>query len=42
MILARDLELLTAEQFFALESELGPVRRMLVRLIQRMQPSSRR
>jgi four helix bundle protein len=35
MLLARDLGLLTTEQFAVLERELAPVRRMLVRLIQR-------
>jgi four helix bundle protein len=34
-LLARDLVLLTAEQFAALENELAPVRRMLIRLIER-------
>jgi four helix bundle protein len=34
-LLARDLGLLTDEQFALLETELGPVRRMLVRLIER-------
>jgi four helix bundle protein len=33
LLLARDLQLLTVEQFDTLEGELGPVRRMLVRLI---------
>ena len=34
-LLARDLGMLSREQFDSLEGELGPVRRMLVRLIQR-------
>ncbi len=41
-LLARDLVILTGDQFAALESQLGPVRRMLVRLIQRMQPAKDR
>jgi four helix bundle protein len=34
-LLAKDLELFSAEQFASLEGELAPIRRMLVRLIQR-------
>jgi hypothetical protein len=34
-LLAGDLNLFTTEQFTELESELAPVRRMLVRLIER-------
>jgi four helix bundle protein len=41
-LLARDLDLLTAEQFAALENELAPVRRMLVRLIQHTQSAKGR
>jgi four helix bundle protein len=41
-LLAGDLELLTAEQFAALESELGPIRRMLVRLSQSTRPTKGR
>jgi four helix bundle protein len=41
-LLAGDLELLTAELVAALESELGPIRRMLVRLIQRTRPTKDR
>jgi four helix bundle protein len=35
-LLARDLGMLTRERFDSLEQDLGPVRRMLVRLIERM------
>jgi four helix bundle protein len=42
MLLAGDLEFLTAEQFAALERELSPLRRMLVRLIQRTRSASGR
>ena len=41
-LLARDLGFLPGDQFDALERELGPVRRMLVRLIERMRPPERR
>ena len=41
-LIAKDLEFLTAEQFAALESELAPIRRMLVRLIQRTRSTKRR
>jgi four helix bundle protein len=40
-LLARDLGLLDASSFAALEDELSPVRRMLVRLIERLRPSGR-
>jgi four helix bundle protein len=36
ILLARDLGMLTPQRFDSLEQELGPVRRMLVRLIERM------
>jgi four helix bundle protein len=41
-LLARDLGLLTSDAFAALERELAPVRRMLVRLIQRLRASKAR
>ena len=38
---ARDLGFLDEQSFTALEAELSPVRRMLIRLIERMESSSR-
>lgn len=41
-ILARDLDFLTPEAFAEIESELEPTRRMLVRLIERIDRDQRR
>ena len=41
LILARDLGLLDGTNYDRIESDLAPVRRMLVRLIQRLQPAKK-
>ncbi|HEX7941590.1 MAG TPA: four helix bundle protein, partial [Gemmatimonadaceae bacterium] len=42
LLLARDLGLLEEPSFTALESQLSPVRRMLVRLIERLKATRRK